>query len=288
MSFLELIEARFDKGLRLCAGLDPVLDRIASYFPNGNRESVYLIERFLRPIIDAIHHLVAAFKPNSAFFEAHGPQGMLLLESLINYIITHYPEVPIILDWKRGDVRASNQAYAQAFVRTKAHACTLNPYVGGQALAPFLELEGKGLFFLCKTSNPGSDEFQDLKLFEWEKRLCEKVACRVKSWQSASTRGLVVGATYSQHLAAIRKIVGQEMVLLVPGVGSQGGELEAALLAATNDEGKNFLINASRSLLYAGQPGDGSFVRASQEYVRMQNNHISQTLATLASSPANR
>ena len=195
----------------------------------------------------------AAFKPNAAFFELYGGEGVEALRQVIASI----PEgIPVILDAKRGDIASTAEAYARAaFTTLGAHAITANPYLGGDALAPFLADPGRGVFLLCKTSNPGSGDLQDLRLLGsgGALRLYEQVAALAQGWNSQDNLGLVVGATYPQALAAARRQA-PDLWILAPGVGVQGGDLAACLQAGLRRDGSGLLVTVSRSLAQADSP----------------------------------
>ncbi len=219
----------------LCVGLD-----------SSDRE---LLER----VIEATHDLVCAYKPNSAFFEAEGSPGIEILKNVCTYIQQNYPEIPIILDAKRGDIGNTNEQYARyAFEYLRADAITLHPYQGLGALTPFEKYEEKGLIALVKTSNPESAELQDLELASgrrvWE-QVAEEVVARD---QGRGQWGIVVGATHPQELVKVRKIVAG-MVILVPGVGAQGASVDDILNNETA-QGGDMIINVSRSILLVSDP----------------------------------
>lgn len=233
----------------LCVGLDSDVNNI----PDNVKNEKYHQFAFNKAIIDATHDLVCAYKPNSAFYEARGAKGIEELKMTCDYLRQTYPEIPIILDAKRGDIGSTNEGYvAYAFDYLGADAITLHPYLGREALQPFLSRKDKGCIILCKTSNPGSGEFQDVGL------LYQLVARNVvNTWNSNSNCMLVVGATYPEELAAVRRIVG-EMTLLVPGIGSQGGDIEKTVKAGVNSKGAGMIINASRSIIFASSGADFS------------------------------
>jgi len=199
---------------------------------------------FNKKIIDQTADLVCAYKPNSAFYEAQGISGIESLKKTCDYI--NSLAIPIILDAKRADIDSTNQGYIKfAFDYLGADSLTLHPYLGRQALQPFLDLADKFFFILCRTSNPGAGEFQDYH------QLFEKVAENVsKNWNSNNNCGLVTGATYPEELKKIRKIVGS-MPLLIPGIGAQGADLEKTVKAALDGD---FLINSSRGIIFSDNP----------------------------------
>lgn len=239
-SFFERLERRVrDANSLLCVGLDPRAE-------NANDAR----EQCLR-VMDATHEFAAAFKINSAFFEVFGGEGMNALRE----VIARVPKsIPVILDAKRGDIADTSVAYAHAAFETLgASAITLSPYLGSDGLAPFFENAERGAFVLCKTSNAGANEFQALEI--GEHALYEIVARRAQLWNTRDNIGLVVGATDSARVARVRAIA-REMWFLVPGIGAQGGDLEATLRAGLRADGMGLLINASRSIASAANPKD--------------------------------
>lgn len=240
--FFETLERRArSANTLLCVGLDPR--------PGPDAGAEQARAECLR-LIAATRELAAAYKPNSAFFEALGAPGLAALADVIAAVP---PDIPVILDAKRGDIAGSSSAYARAaFDTLGAGAVTVNPYLGGDALAPFLERADRGVFVLCKTSNPGADEFQGLDTAQG--RLFEVVARRAQAWNAHANVGLVVGATDPARLARIR-VLAPDLWFLVPGIGAQGGDLAATLQAGLRADRSGLLINASRSLASAPDPG---------------------------------
>jgi len=231
-------EARRNDSL-LCAGLDLDPQQLA---PGQDQFDSS------RAIIDATRHLVCAYKPNFAFYEAAGPAGLEALRRTIAYI-HDTTSVPVILDAKRGDIGSTAQAYARAaFEVWGADAITVNPYLGADSLSPFLAYADRGVFVLCHTSNPGAADFQTLRCPD--RPLYEVVAEQAAAWGTA----LVVGATYPEALARIRTLAPQAWILL-PGVGAQGGDLQAALAAGLRDDGLGIVVNVSRGISHAPDPG---------------------------------
>ncbi|WP_376794173.1 orotidine-5'-phosphate decarboxylase [Thermogemmatispora sp.] len=243
----------------LCVGLDPELERLPEPLRGGGPEALV---RFCREIVEATLPYACAYKPNLAFFEALGPQGWSLLSEVLAAIP---PEVPVIADAKRGDIGHTARAYARAiFEQLGCDAVTVQPYLGYDGLQPFLAYREKLVFVLCRTSNPGARDFQDLLVQSAEvgegapegagsqaTPLYLVVAERVRRWQEQHGNcGLVAGATYPRELAAIRARC-PELPLLVPGVGTQGGELEAAVRAGLDAHGGGILVAVSRAILYA-------------------------------------
>ena len=230
----------------LCVGLDPDPAR----FPGEVHGSVF---EFCRAIVDATADLVCAFKPQIAYFSAVGAEAEL--ERLCTHIREHHPDVLLVLDAKRGDIGSTAEQYAhEAFDRYGADVVTVNPYLGTDSVEPFLRHPNGGVFVLCRTSNPGSGDFQNL-VVDGEP-LYAHVARRVAAeWNEIGECGLVVGATYPAELAAVRAIVG-DLPLLVPGVGAQGGDVQATVEAGTDSQGFGMVINSSRAILYASNGAD--------------------------------
>lgn len=248
MGFLQKLDAAVDKNNSLlCVGLDPDASKIPvsqkSYFD------------FNKAIIDATAGTVCAFKPNLAFYEEKGAEGIKQLEQTCQYIRERYPDIPIILDFKNGDIGNTNNYYAGfAFRHLQVDAITIQPYEGQKALQPFLDCKEKGIIVLCKMSDEGSGEFQDLEVNG--RKLFLEVADRVATkWNANGNCLLVVGATYPDDLAQVRQLAG-DMTILVPGIGAQGGDIEAALKAGLNSDGKGLIINSSRAILYASDGED--------------------------------
>ena len=235
----------------VCVGLDSDLNKLPKFL----LESHYPQFTFNKAIIDATHNFVCAYKPNSAFYEVQGEYGILQLKMTCDYLREKYKQIPIILDVKRADIGESNDRYDKfAFEYLGVDAITLHPYLGHEALEPFLKRLDKGCYILCRTSNPGAGELQDLKVDG--KPLYEVVAKRVATvWDKNQNCGLVVGATYPEELRAVRKIA-PNLQLLIPGVGAQGGDLEKAVEYATNKSGDGFVISSSRGIIFAGNDKD--------------------------------
>jgi orotidine-5'-phosphate decarboxylase len=256
VSFLGKIQQRWQSsGSMLCVGLDPDQNRI----PEVLRRKNNAIEQFCCAIVDATAATACAFKPQIAYFASAGAEQQL--ENIIRYINLHHPDVPVILDAKRGDIGSTATHYArEAFERYQADAVTVNPYMGTDSITPYSEWSDKGLFLLCRTSNPGGDDLQQLPVRTQgsEQALYETVAdLAAGSWQRecTNTLGLVVGATYPAELKQVRKRVG-DMPLLVPGIGAQGGDIVATVAAGIDSSGYGMLINSSRAILYAGSGAD--------------------------------
>ncbi len=227
----------------LCVGLDTDIDEI----PSPLRKENDPIFDFNKRVIDATKDLVIAYKPNLAFYEAAGPEGMKSLMKTIEYIPT---TIPIIADAKRGDIGNTARAYARAvFDVFGFDAVTVNPYMGVDSVKPFLNYEDRGVFVLCRTSNPSASEFQNIGT----KPLYQIVAEQVVKWNVHENCGLIVGATCPEEIKKIRTIIGENMPMLIPGIGAQGGNLEEAVRFGTNSHGENAIITSSRGIIYAGK-----------------------------------
>jgi orotidine-5'-phosphate decarboxylase len=268
MGFLEktLLIARKNSSL-LCIGLDPEITQIPSSLIKQFGDNA--ITEFNRRIIESTKDLVCGYKPNSAFYEALGPHGLQILIETRKLIPK---EIPMILDIKRGDIDNTNRKYAEAaFDIYNADAVTLNPYLGLDSIEPFLSYKDRGLLLLCRTSNPGAKDIQDLICNG--KPLYHVMAERIREWGSikkTSQIGAVVGATYPEELASVRQILGEELIILVPGVGKQAGELEKSAKAGINSQGERAVINASRSVLYAS-PNEDFADAARMEAMRLRD-----------------
>lgn len=232
----------------LCVGLDPDYEKL----PASVLAQTQSIFEFNRQIIDQTAAHCCCFKPQIAYYAAYGAEDQL--EQTIAYIKQHYPHHPVILDAKRGDIGATATMYArEAFERYQADAVTVNPYMGGDTLQPYLDYQHKGVVVLCRTSNAGSAEFQTL-MFDGQS-LAHRVAHQALQWNKHQNVVLVVGATYPQELAEIRAIVG-DIPLLVPGVGAQGGALQAVLENGLTADKTGLMINSSRGIIYASNGDD--------------------------------
>ncbi|MFC1960451.1 orotidine-5'-phosphate decarboxylase [Chloroflexota bacterium] len=248
---IEKYNARVDTiGSLLCVGLDSSLDRLPARFLAEEHPQF----TFNRHIIQQTYAYAAAFKPNIAFYEARGAAGLTDLALTMDYLREHHPYVLTICDAKRADIGSTNEGYVTAILdHLGFDAVTLNPYLGRAALAPFLARADKGCILLCRTSNPGAGEFQDLDV--GGKPLWQVVAEQVsQEWNSNGNCMLVAGATYPDELAQIRALVGA-MPLLVPGIGAQGGDVEKTVRAGLDSDGQGLIINSSRGIIFAADPG---------------------------------
>lgn len=262
-SFFNLLDERSRQiGSLVCVGLDPHPADLAAPTAAAAKE-------FCLRLIQQTAVVAAAFKPNAAFFEAYGPEGWQALREVIAAV----PKgVPVILDAKRGDIASTAEAYARsAFQELGAGAITLNPYLGRDSLEPFLRDPSHGCFVLCKTSNPGAGDLQDLVIEGASIALYEKVAQLVQSWNEHGNAGLVVGATQPEALRCVRAAA-PDLWFLAPGVGAQGGDLSTALQNGLRADGLGMLLNVSRSIARAADPRRA--VEEINEVVRAEQNRF--------------
>jgi orotidine-5'-phosphate decarboxylase len=250
MTFIDKLQAAWrDNNSLVCVGLDPDPARLPKHLAS-HPDAIF---EFCRDIVDATADLVCAFKPQFAHFAAFGATGALL--KTIAHIRSRHPKIPVILDAKRGDIGSTAEMYArEAFDHYKADALTVNPYLGGDTLKPYTERRDRGVIVLCRTSNPGAGELQDLicggtPVYE----IIADLAAR--EWNGNGNLMLVVGATYPEELGMIRRIVG-DMPLLVPGIGAQGGDVEAVMKLGRTSVGTGLVISSSREIIYAGNGPD--------------------------------
>ncbi|MEN1971485.1 orotidine-5'-phosphate decarboxylase [Luteimonas sp. MJ204] len=275
MTFMQQLRHRWDtSGSLVCVGLDPEPGRFPARFA-GDADSVF---GFCRDIVDATAEYACAFKPQIAHFAAPGAEDAL--ERLIAHVHAAHPGIPVILDAKRGDIGSTAQRYAsEAFDRYAADAVTVNPYLGGDSLQPFLERADRGVIILCRTSNPGAADLQDL-LVEGRaggpsRPLYQSVAERAaREWNGNGNVSLVVGATWPEQLREVRAVVG-DMPLLVPGVGAQGGDAGAVVRNARTGDGTGLMVSSSRAILYASSGDDyaAAAARTTRELRDTLNRH---------------
>ncbi len=317
--FMELLRAKWSEGKFVCVGLDTDHRLIPEWFRNIGRtpdDFAGVVLRYNMHIIDATKNLVCAYKPNSAFYEKLGPEGMRTLQLTCEYILATAPSVPIILDVKRGDIGRSTEGYmVGAFGEIAADAATVNPYMGEDALRPFLECPSKGVIVLCRTSNPGAAEFQDRLVqpstdewIRWVETPKERVALQKKvkelvdtgeggpdvpymplyqlvayrvsrEWDHGHNCALVAGATAPEELAEIRQVAGDYLPLLIPGVGKQGGDVEAAVKAGVNSRGTGIIINSSSGIIFASDGED--FAEAAHQKTRELGEEINRYRSVL-------
>ena len=251
MTFIDKLRARWQQADSLvCVGLDPD----PAKFPDAFVDDEDALFSFCRDIVDATAGYACAFKPQIAYFAAHNG-GEAALQRLVAHINGAHPDVPVILDAKRGDIGSTAAQYAvEAFERYGADAVTLNPYMGRDSADPFLQYNDRGCVFLCHTSNPGARDFQELTVPDGSggsEPLYQRIARTIAGeWNADGNCALVVGATFPEELKVIRGIVG-DMPLLIPGIGAQGGDIEAVVRNGRTADGTGLVINSSRGILYA-------------------------------------
>ncbi|HZS76830.1 MAG TPA: orotidine-5'-phosphate decarboxylase [Ktedonobacteraceae bacterium] len=255
-TFRSMLEHRWQHGKFVCVGLDSDYDQLPTNVKQERSVEEAMVF-FNERIIDATADLVCAFKPNAAFYEAQGDAGFRALTRTVQYIHESYPGIPVILDAKRADIGSTNQGYVQAaFDLMGVDAITVHPYPGKEALEPFLARKEKGIIVLAKTSNPGSGEFQDLRVGEEREPLYMVVARHVaKEWNANGNCGIVVGATYPEELRRVREVVG-DMPILIPGLGAQGGEIAATVQAGKDSRGWGMILNSARGIIFASKGND--------------------------------
>ena len=261
MTFTQMLAAAWQRNNSLlCVGLDPDPAKFPAHL-KGRDDAIF---DFCKTIVDATADLVCVFKPQIAYFAARRAEDQL--EALIAHIHARHPGIPVILDAKRGDIGSTAEQYAvEAFARFQADAVTVNPYMGRDSLDPWLAWPDKGVILLCRTSNPGGSDLQFLDVGGpgTQERLYERVArLAANEWNSTGQIALVVGATFPAEITRVRELVG-DMPLLVPGIGAQGGDIEATVSAGRTADGFGLMINSSRAILYAGK--DEGFALAARK-----------------------
>jgi len=254
VSFIEKLEKPWSDKKFVCVNLDPDFDKLPSVVTHEStvEEAIF---RFNKEIIDATHDLVCAYKPNSAFYEAYGEAGLRALKRTAQYLNTTYDDVATILDAKRADIGNTNKMYAEAvFDELGFDAITIHPYLGREAVQPFLDRKEKGVIVLVRTSNKGGGEFQDLNVNG--EKLYEHVARNVaEEWNKNGNCGVVVGATHPEELTHVRNII-DAMPILIPGVGAQGGSAHEAFSRGKNKNEAGVIISVGRSVIYASRNDD--------------------------------
>jgi len=263
-----LIASQTNQSL-VCVGLDP----------DPSLMAIADVAAFNRSIVDATRDLVCAYKPNLAFYEALGPQGLSALQETVAYIRAEAPRVVVIADAKRGDVGSTNVRYAKALFDVWGFdAATVNAWGGGESLEPFLEYDDRGVFVWCRASNPGAGELQDLQVSSDGEAtpLYQYVAARAAEWNRRGNVGVVVGATYPREVGEVRALC-QDMPILVPGVGAQSGDLPASVNNGMDKRGRNLIVSSSRGVLYASrEPGD--FAQAARKAVQDLRSQLNRIL----------
>lgn len=265
----KLVRAVKDHDSLLCVGLDPDLQKL----PEVITKKTQHFYAFNTAIIKATQDVVCAYKLNSAMYEAQGHKGIQELQKTCRYILEH-TDVPVILDFKRADIGNTNNYYAEfAFDYLGVDAITINPYMGKEANEAFLAYQSKGIVVLCKTSNPGAGEFQDMVVDG--KKLYERVAEHVmKYWNEQGNCLLVVGATYPTELAALRSQTGEETIFLIPGAGTQGGSVAQTVKAGMNKNKAGIIINSSREIIFASNKAD--YAEAARSKARALRDEINK------------
>lgn len=297
--FIRKIEARWEQGFFVCVGLDTNYALIPEAI---KRRSVgRAMFRFNQEIVDATSSLVCAYKPNAAFYEEWGEEGLEALEKTCAYIREKHPGIPVIFDAKRADIGKTNNGYVRAaFEYLDADAITVNPYLGQEALKPFLDKKNKGILVLTRTSNQGAGEFQDLPvnlkdlpedykkthgdlkilaevIGSWTAPLYQVVAfAAAKNWNINGNVGLVAGATYPSELGLIRKIAG-DVPMLIPGIGTQGGDIRATVTNGKDSRGWGIIINSSSGIIYASKEAD--FAQKAREATLNLSQQIKKNMA---------
>lgn len=254
----------------LTLGLDPDPSRFPTHLQN-HPEALY---EFCRQMVDVCAPYTCAFKPQIAYFSSATAEEQL--QALCAYIKENYPHHLLVLDAKRGDIGTTAEHYArEAFERFQADAVTVNPYMGYDSVAPFLEWRQKGVFILCRTSNPGGSDLQFLNLANGTPLYLHVARMIAEQWDKHQQCGLVVGATYPNEIARIRKEVG-DMPLLIPGIGAQGGDINQTVAAGKNSQNQGMLINSARAILYASAEDD--WLQAAQKMAQQTHQAIQQAL----------
>jgi len=299
---MDMLRAKWAVGKFVCVGLDSELGKIPDIIKNASKTPV---ATFNRAIVMATCDLVAAYKPNIAFYASRGEEGLRDLVKTVRMINDVAPDVPVVLDIKRADIGNTNRGYVEeAFEIIGADAATVNPYFGSEALLPFLERRDKGIIILCRTSNKGAAEFQNRMVvveegevqYQGVKRqvldptptptgepavsavpFYQLVAHNVaRKWNRHGNCALVVGATAPSELVNVRAIVGDGFPILIPGIGKQGGDLEAAVKAGMDSKGEGMIINSSSGIIFASNGDD--FVKAARGETAKLHNEITQIL----------
>lgn len=294
-NFRQMLKTQWSRENFVCIGLDSDLEKIPESI---SRCGIYsAIVEFNYVIVESTKDIAGAYKLNTAFYEANGIEGIKALQQTIVDIHNIAPDVPVILDAKRADIGNTNMGSVEfAFDYLKADAVTVNPYFGAEALQPFLARKEKGVIVLCRTSNPGASEFQDLRvsipteelrylqsvqatpwtygLTAHNTTLYNHVAYQVsQAWNSNNNCSVVVGATYPGELRAVRRIVG-DMPILIPGIGAQGGDLEKVVAAGKDSRGQGIIVNSSRGIIFASK--DVDYAEAARRETEKLRNLINQ------------
>lgn len=288
-NFRDMLENQWSRGNFVCVGLDSEFEKIPFTAQRPGHECAVgvanTIVEFNSLIVKATQDLVCAYKPNFAFYAAYGDEGLGALHRTIHYIHAIAPNIPVILDTKVADIGNTNAGYVKmAFEYFGADAVTTNPYLGAEALQPFLAKKDKGVIVLCRTSNPGAGEFQDLEIPSFHCKGCghvfggrhlyecvaHSVACH---WNKNGNCAVVAGATYPVELREVRDLVG-DMPILIPGIGTQGGDVEKTVSAGKDSRGWGMIINSSSGIIFASKGTD--FAEAARRETEKLRNLINQ------------
>lgn len=279
---------QWSRGRFLCVGLDSEFERVSKVLGLTDATPAVTPGRqatFNCALIDATASVAAAYKPNTAFYEARGAEGITDLIETVEYAHTVAPDIPVIVDAKRADIDSTNFGYAEfLFDRVGADAITIHPYLGWRAMTPFLDRADKGVFVLCHTSNVGADEFQELQVIDGEQpavplyiAVARAVAGR---WNYNGNCGVVLGATFPEQITQARAAIGG-LPILIPGVGSQGGDLASAVSAGLNDQKQGIFLNVARQLIFAGEDHPERFAALAAEYASDVDSRICDIVGSL-------
>lgn len=294
-NFRTMLENKWSEGKFVCVGLDSDIEKLPKHILEKSTKAEWgfhdddCLIVFNKAIINSTSDLVCAYKINTAFYEELGVAGIHALQRAVDDINFMAPDVPVILDAKRGDIGNTNKGYVEfAFNHLGADAITVHPYMGQESLQPFLDCVDKGIFILCRTSNPGAGEFQDLSVREYHelshihpedsrmKPLYMQVAHRVSTfWNKNQNCGLVVGATNPDELRRVRVASGS-LPILIPGIGAQGGDLEKTVLAGINNDHEGIIVNSSRAIIFAS--GERDFAEAARNETSKLSTSITNIL----------
>ena len=272
-NFRELLEKMWEEGKFVCVGLDTDLEKIPEAVRQADTRTTMVA--FNRAIVDTTKEIVCAYKLNPAFYEARGDEGWNALRETIYYIGEMAPDTPVIIDAKRADIAHTNESYAEAaFTYMRADAITVSPYLGGEPLAPFFGHKDKGVIVLCHTSNPGAGEIQELDI-GGEPLYAVVARLAAEKWNGNGNCCAMVGATYPEELANVRRIVG-DMPILIAGIGAQNGDLAKTIRAGVDSRKKGLIVNASRTIIFASRGAD--FAEAARQKAEELHSAIGRAL----------
>jgi len=280
-TFTEMLQAKWDERKFVCVGLDSDAKKLPECLRAASRDPQVPQLAFNQAIVDSTKDLVCAYKPNLAFYR--GSAGKQVLQATISYIKANAPDVPVILDAKQADIGNTNDGYVEEdFDWYGADAVTVHPFLGMEAVRPFLDRSDKGIIVLCRTSNEGAGEFQDEPVPSPDGNgyvpLYQKVAYNVsRNWNYNGNCAVVVGATYPEELGLVRQIVG-DLPILIPGIGAQGGDLAATVSNGRDGKGQGMIINNSRGVIFAS--GGEDYASAARTVVINMHNAIDAVLST--------